>query len=646
MMKTSVLRQARFCRAALSGLGRVQIVSRPSLSSSLALSSASRPLATPCLSAASQLLRSYSSEVEARAPERQHKLITKFKDLESLGVNPVLVDAITNGMRFEDMTDVQTKTINAALDGTDLVAQAKTGTGKTLAFLVPILQRILDRSPELASSNGFGRARSDDIRAIIITPTRELAEQIAEEARRLVRQTGIVVQSAVGGTQKRLMLQKTQRQGCHLLIATPGRLLDLLSDPSSKMAAPNLQALVLDEADRMLETGFEQELNNILRELPPPNKVPRQTLLFSATIPKDVVSLARNFVDENKFEFVQTIDPNEAATHEKVPQYIVPCKGMENLMPTLLELIQRQINKAEDGLPFKAIVFLPTTASVVLMKSLFRRIAYQNPGWPQVLDIHSKLTQAGRTVSARDFKLAKSAILFSSDVTARGMDFPNVSHVIQVHLPKDREHYIHRVGRTGRAGKDGEGWILLTDMEVSLARGRLRGLPIQRSTDLECASVDATESGAQLPEQFSQIRKAMEKIPDMIKDEMYKSLLGGALGGNDSEDIVENANNLALITFGYDQPPAVSPKMAQSLGTKNLRVLSRGSEYPPAHGRTGGHMGGGRGGGGFERGRGGGFDRGSAFDRVFNSARGGRDGRDGRDDRGGERKFSRPRSSF
>ena len=135
----------------------------------------------------------------------------------------------------------------------------------------------------------ISRARSDDIRDIIVSPTRELAEQIAVEAAKLVRGTGIIVQSAVGGTQKRMMLSKVRREGCHLLVGTPGRLNDLLADPSSGIAAPNLQALVLDEADRMLEVGFQQELMEIIKSLPDRRDVPRQTLLFSATIPKNVV---------------------------------------------------------------------------------------------------------------------------------------------------------------------------------------------------------------------------------------------------------------------------------------------------------------------------------------------------------------------
>ncbi len=205
----------------------------------------------------------------------------------------------------------------------DSVAQAKTGTGKTIAFLLPLLQRMINEDPTLATKSAKYQARPDDIRGIIMSPTRELAEQIAEEARRLTRHTGLVVQSAVGGTQKNQMLYKTRREGCHLLVATPGRLYDLLSDERSGIGAPNLAAMVLDEADRMLDVGFERELNAIINILPKPDEKVRQTMLVSATIPDSVIRLTRSMVRADDFEFVQTISESESLTHDHVDQNVV-----------------------------------------------------------------------------------------------------------------------------------------------------------------------------------------------------------------------------------------------------------------------------------------------------------------------------------
>jgi ATP-dependent RNA helicase MSS116 len=148
---------------------------------------------------------------------------------------------MTEGMGLETMTEVQSKTINSAIKGTDIIAQAKTGTGKTVAFLLPVLQNIINVDPDLAKSvrgRRGPRSTADDIRALIISPTRELAEQIADEAKKLVSGTGIIVQTAVGGTQKSMGLRAIQREGCHILVGTPGRLKDILSDPYTRVEAP------------------------------------------------------------------------------------------------------------------------------------------------------------------------------------------------------------------------------------------------------------------------------------------------------------------------------------------------------------------------------------------------------------------------
>jgi ATP-dependent RNA helicase MSS116, mitochondrial len=207
------------------------------------------------------------------------------------------------------------------------IAQARTGTGKTLGFLIPVVQNILNASPELASPpERYQRARASDIRGIIISPTRELAEQIAVEAKKITRSTGIKVQVAVGGNSKRQMLRQMQHEGCHLLVATPGRLTDLLTDPYSKVSAPNLSTLVLDEADRLLEQGFAEAIEEIKSLLPDIRQKDRQTLLFSATIPGEVMGLVRKTLKPG-FQFVQTIREGEAATHEKIPQKIVQVAG-------------------------------------------------------------------------------------------------------------------------------------------------------------------------------------------------------------------------------------------------------------------------------------------------------------------------------
>lgn len=596
MLRTAVLRVARLPRVA-------------AVSSSIAAGfrSSMRTTATPrVMPMVSQHLyakgRFYATDAaeapaanaEQAAETANPELITKFADLKKLGVHNNLVRSLTETLRYETMTPVQSATINAALQGKDMVAQAKTGTGKTLAFLVPTVQRMIAENPNLALPRRY-RARADDILAIILSPTRELAEQIGEEARKLCHGTGVIVQTAVGGTRKREMLMRTRMQGCHLLVATPGRLNDILSDPSSGIAAPKLAALVLDEADRMLDSGFEQELRDIVRHLPDRAKQPRQTLLFSATIPKNVISLARSYVDPKNFQFVQTIDPNDTPTHHKVPQHIVPVRGYENIYPTVLELFKREIKSCKEGgpdaLPFKAIVFLPTTNFVQLTAMAFNRLSRKNPELPRMFHIHSKLTQNARTNAAEDFRRSESGILFSSDVTARGMDFPNVTHVIQIGVPPDREQYIHRLGRTGRANKAGQGWIIIAEDEVSHARDILVDLPIQRVRGLESAEHDLnTPVSEKTPETVEHVSEAMKRMPPGLLNDTYMSFFGGSMMGRSIQAMVQNLNNWTRLGWGWEEPPSISPEMARKRGLMKVRGvrISDGRHHDNFDQRVGG----------------------------------------------------------
>ena len=443
------------------------------------------------------------------------------------------------------------------------VAQARTGTGKTIGFLVPTIQKIIQSDPSLAS-RGHDRADASNIRAIIVSPTRELAEQISAEAQKLCRHTNVKVQTAVGGMNKSMMLRKTKFEGCHLLVGTPGRLLDLLSDEYSGIDAPNLGALVLDEADRMLDVGFDKELQQIVRLLPNRREKPRQTLLFSATIPKNVVQIARVYVDASNFQFVQTIKADEAPTHEKVPQHIVPVDGFEQLVPTMLEIIEKA-QKGEHGPdPVKAICFFNNTAVVKLMDETFQYLARSLRSLPPTYAIHSGLDQRQRSRVADNFRRARSAILISSDVTARGMDFPNVTHVIQFGVPPSRDQYIHRLGRTGRADRSGQGWIIVRKDEISDARSTLPGLPIKRHDGLECASFDSrnAERGAE-PQNFSEVASAMRRVRFGVMREAYEKFLVSQ--HRVTQSTVDAVNWWVTTQGGRREPPPISSRLMNAV---------------------------------------------------------------------------------
>lgn len=511
---------------------------------------------------------------------------------------------------------------------------------------------MINEDPTLATKSAKYQARPDDIRGIIMSPTRELAEQIAEEARRLTRHTGLVVQSAVGGTQKNQMLYKTRREGCHLLVATPGRLYDLLSDERSGIRAPNLAAMVLDEADRMLDVGFERELNAIINILPKPDEKVRQTMLVSATIPDSVIRLTRSMVRADDFEFVQTISESESLTHDHVDQNVVVISHMNNVFPALFELIEKGLAEAKenpDKKPFKAIVYLNTTAMTELAGEMgFAK--NKDRTFIRNFSIHSGLTQSGRTRAAENFRKSQSAVLFSSDVTARGMDFPDVTHVIQVDCPRDRETYIHRLGRTARQQKGGEGWLLLPDMSRFRARGLLRGLPLKPNTSLESATFDKTSGDAQ-PEIMTATQQLYSKMPSRMLEDAYRVTIFSAADKRARDDMVDQMNEWATDGWGWQAPPTISKSKADRNGFSRTNLNfgpEQSSDSPRRPDRFGGRDG--------REGRD--FDRNSRrssdpFDGMRTNARsndfggrgGGRSGGPG-GDRGGDRGRGRSGGNF
>ena len=469
-----------------------------------------------------------------------------------------------------------------------------------------------------------------------------MAEQIAVEARKATKDTGIIVQTAVGGSAKASGLRKIKMEGCHILVGTPGRLQDILSDPYSQVRAPNLSAFVLDEADRLLDQGFEPDIQAIQDFLPSRREVDRQTLLFSATVPREVMNIVRGVMKPD-FKFVRTVQEGEQQTHERVPQKFVNVGGMENYMPALVELCKREM-EADPDRPFKAIVYFSATAEVALACSMLNNlrdpgqsIFHQHPLHPlRIIEMHAKLSQEGRTRAANSFRRAQSAIMISSDVTARGMDFPNVTHVIQIGLPPSEEQYVHRIGRTARGDKTGEGWLLVSNLETREMRKRLRTMPLTMDNTLETAKVDMTKD-AQLPEHvakiLTQVGNAAKMVPRELKAAAYRADLG-VHAWADGQRLIDALNDRAKYGWGMESPPLVSPGLAQKLGFGRVRGINLGHEPEEDSGRGGRSSfgGGDRRGGYGDGGRSfsGGGDRGGysrGRDSGFGEGRGGRPSR-------------------
>lgn len=354
--------------------------------------------------------------------------IEKFSDLN-------LSEATQNGlleMELTTMTKVQAKCIPAALAGRDILGAARTGSGKTLAFLVPAVELLVNI--RFTARLGTG--------VIILAPTRELALQILNVARDLLKEHSITYGAVIGGAKKQVEEEKLKK-GVNLLVATPGRLLDHLQNTKS-FVFKNLAALVIDEADRILEVGFEDQLKAIVDILPKN----RQTLLFSATQTTKVTELARAAMKEKPVYI--NIDNN--TTVETLEQGYVVCPG-EQRFQLLFTFLKKNHLK-------KTIVFLSTCDAVKFYADLMNYIDFP------VFDLHGKKTQSKRTAAFFEFCKAESGVLLCTNVAARGLDIPQVDWIIQFDPSDDPKEYIHRVGRTARAGKSGKALLFLMPNEL------------------------------------------------------------------------------------------------------------------------------------------------------------------------------------
>lgn len=346
-------------------------------------------------------------------------------------------------MRYEYMTQVQAETLPVCLSGVDTLAKAKTGTGKTLAFLIPALEVISRHQNEPRGS----------ILTLILSPTRELASQIETEAKKLTKYEQINTVCVIGGTNIKTDQRRLNVDRLDLLIATPGRLIDHLENtPGVAQAVSRIKILIFDEADQLLEMGFKPAIDKILTFVP--RKEDRQTLLFSATVPNSVQAIAGNALRKG-YKYVDTVGEEEQ-THLHVKQEIVTLP-LERQVAGLAAILHRVTQGREK---YKVIVFFTTARVTGFMAQLFTAMG----DFGNVLEIHSRKSQSQRTKTSEQFRKANNAIMFTSDVSARGMDYPDVTFVVQVGLT-EREQYIHRLGRTARAGKDGGGLLLVTGFE-------------------------------------------------------------------------------------------------------------------------------------------------------------------------------------
>ncbi|MEG6586079.1 DEAD/DEAH box helicase [Dendrosporobacter sp. 1207_IL3150] len=336
-------------------------------------------------------------------------------DFISLGIRPE-VNACLKDIGIVEPTQIQVKAIPVLRSGKDLVAQSQTGTGKTLAFLLPILESIdLNKSYT---------------QALIITPTRELALQISKEAKKLAEKFDIKVAAVYGGHTLDKQINQL-RENAHIVVGTPGRILDHVRRETLNLGG--VTKLVLDEADQMLHMGFLEEIEDVIRR----TSSNRQTMLFSATIPAKIRSLADKYMRRPIDIRIQS----QNITLDAINQIILETT-LDNKLDKLCEMI-------DEYRPYLAMVFCHTKQRAISLGLALAQRGYQ------VDELHGDLSQSKREQVMRKFRDAKLQILVATDIAARGLDIEGITHVFNYDIPRDADTYIHRIGRTGRAGQTG-----------------------------------------------------------------------------------------------------------------------------------------------------------------------------------------------
>jgi len=342
------------------------------------------------------------------------------------GLDPDVIQAVSE-MGFEEATPIQAKAIPVALQGRDMIGQAQTGTGKTAAFGIPLINKI--------------PASEERIVALVMAPTRELAIQVAEELENLGKYKGIRSLAIYGGQDIGRQIRSLKRKP-QIIIGTPGRLLDHINRKTIRL--DDVRTVVLDEADEMLDMGFMEDIQTILKLVPEE----RQTLLFSATMPANIQKLAQQFLRDP--EHISVIPKQVSAPSIQQFYFEVQERMKFDGLCRLLDMEPPEL----------AIVFGRTKRRVAELSEALAKRGYASDG------LHGDLSQNQRDAVMRKFRDGSIDVLVATDVAARGLDISGVTHVINFDLPQDPESYVHRIGRTGRAGKEGTSWTFVTPRET------------------------------------------------------------------------------------------------------------------------------------------------------------------------------------
>ncbi len=419
---------------------------------------------------------------------------------QEVGLCPLVIKATVN-MGFEEMTPIQQMAIPVALAGRDLIGQAQTGTGKTTAFGIPLVEKV--------------EINDENIQGLVITPTRELAVQVAEELNRIGQFKGVRALPIYGGQDINRQIRSLKNRP-KIIVGTPGRLMDHMRRRTIRLQKVGF--VVLDEADEMLNMGFVDDIETILAEIPGN----RQTMLFSATMPKPIQDLARRFMRNPEFIGIKSKEVTVPNTEQHY--YEVQERHKFDVLCRLLDIQS----------PDSAIVFGRTKRRVDELFEALNKRGYSAEG------IHGDLTQSRRDSVMRNFRSGATEILVATDVAARGLDISGITHIYNFDIPQDPESYVHRIGRTGRLGKPGLAITFITPREI----GHLR--LIERTTKRRIERKPNPTFNEAIE---GQQRLTIEKLIQAMEVEdtgAYKEIAMGLLKENDSVSLLSAA--LKLLT--------------------------------------------------------------------------------------------------
>ena len=471
----------------------------------------------------------------------------RFEEME---LNGKILKAVRD-MGFEEPSPIQARAIPLQREGKDIIGQAQTGTGKTAAFGIPLLEKVDPKSKKL--------------QAIALCPTRELAIQVAEEIRRLAKYMHGVKVLPVYGGQEIVKQIRSLKDGVQIIIGTPGRVMDHMRRKTIKVS--NIHTVILDEADEMLNMGFLEDMETILSQLPEE----RQTVMFSATMPQEIMEIARRFQKDP--EIVKVV--KKELTVPKVTQYYYDVKP-KNKVEVLCRLLDMYSPKL-------SVVFCNTKKQVDELVEALQGRGYFAEG------LHGDLKQSQRDKVMNGFRSGRTEILVATDVAARGIDVDDVEAVFNYDIPQDDEYYVHRIGRTGRAGKEGRAFSLVVGREVY----KLREIQRYCKTKIIPQAIPSLDD-------ITDIR--MEKVLDQVTEIIEREDLSEMIDAVEEKILEEDytAMDLAAAFLRMFMGDEVEDTIDDFRTARDLEDLDR-----PARGRRGKRGSGADGKNGNESGRGG-----------------------------------------